>query len=191
VSIFLLRRAQVRLGAAVCSAALLALFALSSFGWGKAWFPTEIDAFVRVSFPMEPERVAIEGQQLLRSLTPRAGFMAVSRPIPAGLRSDTPQEITGMFNGMVKGILKAAEGEMLTTRDLTLGAALGRQISYRAADKPGGLPTVRHKRLVVYKHRLYVFDCWLFQAENARTEADREQFFASISVRELAAEASK
>ncbi len=174
----------MRPGLAVGSAALLALLVLSSFGWGKPWLITEIDAFVSVSFPTEPRRISAEGQQQLRSETERAAYLVLSRPIPASFHTDNARDISAMFNGMVKGALKSAEGELLTTRDLTLGAATARHISYRAADTPGGPLLPRYKTLLVLNHRLYQFDCRPLQPDNTRAEADKEQFFASIKVRE-------
>jgi hypothetical protein len=157
--------------------------ASSAFVWAKPWVTTEVDAYVSASFPETPHRVAAEGQQQLRVDNARCRFVVLSRPLPASFSTDSPRDINQMLTGIVKGAVNGAEGELTSTRDVNIGTASGRHITYNAPEVAGGPLLPRYKTLLILNHRLYQFDCWLHQA-TARAEADREQFFAAIAVRE-------
>ncbi len=102
-----------------------------SFGFGQSKFSQPLGNIASINFPAEPKVLDTLGQKLYGLKTDSCNYTVVIGSINSDEDFEkNPNSLDKFFEGIVKGVLKKSNGELLTKKNIAVYSHRGIEIEY-------------------------------------------------------------
>ncbi|MBS1624127.1 MAG: hypothetical protein JST83_08925 [Bacteroidetes bacterium] len=150
-------------------------------GHGAQAVPQRVTGVVSVTFPTVPRATRVADQQNYLVQTDTCAWLAQAKPyIDSGQVHDSAT-LASFYNGMAKGILRAAKGAETRRNSVTIDGLKALEIEYVKGDNRS-LPATVCSRALKVNGQIVIISFTAPTELYGKMTATRDKFFASITL---------
>jgi len=162
---------------------ITALLFITNIVFGQDWITTEVTSFATIDFPAKSEVIENNGETIFNATDENAYYVVSIRKLTDQQHLQIGKDqISNLYEGMLRGVVNAANAELISKKNVDVQGILGVEIEYSAPPHPE-LPSQRFKRIVYINQHIFSIDFWPFAAQQELSNAYKTQFFESFSFR--------
>jgi len=167
---------------------LILVFSLISTSYSQDWIDTDITDFANIKFPVASQVNHSEKGTLFTAQNEFGIYMVALAKLPDQQSSNISEaEIQMLYDGMMQGTLDAANGKIVSKKEITINTIPAKEYEYKIST-PGNEFYKRFKRTVYMNQHVIAIDFWSLTDNEDTLEDIKSKFFNSFSIHSKKAE---
>ena len=159
---------------------ILLLF-IGHFVSAQTGYKQKLTDFSSITFPQQPIRLDTLGHTSYRYIDALATYVVTIRASTDKDMVLDAAELSEYYEGVIEGVLKAANGQLISKKEFELSGLSGVDFTYTASDNPN-LPDLRFQRVIFINDELIVINFLTSSENKAAAENEVGKFFNSFVI---------
>ncbi len=155
--------------------------AISSLSLAQESYQQEIANLATIMFPAAPGIQHISGRQVYSFAGESAIYVVTVTDIGnTGMVMEGESDLDEFYEGVVKGVMNAAKGKLISKKKVMVNGLKGIDIEYVSDTNPN-LPALRFQRSVFFNNKSFAISFWTTPENKNSTAHERNTFFNSFA----------